>query len=310
MAAAQQHTVLDALLLCDVPQNIIWNGAHQAQRIAVEIFNDDFNTCMDKSFSSLDDDWKTYSAFTIANGQIRINPMVKNNVRGFIQWCRDEIRMGRDPANTVFPVGRAAEFIRRYNTHKTWLDRASDKATTAKPKQFIETMKWLDWKTLFINFLRTQPGRNGVPLSYIVRENQNAVVNNNIQFIDDYVDQAPLYGPAFAADNEEVHTYITNFISDNPIAENKIQAISAERNGRRDFQLLCEHYEGVGVNATAVVKAEDDINNLYYSGEKKTHMWWSEFETRLTNAFALVDKEAGRAVHTEAAKRYACSTRK
>ena len=31
-------------------------------------------------------------------------------------------------------------------------------------------------------------------------------------------------------------------------------------------------------------------------------MWWDEFEVRLTNAFALVDKDAGRQVHTDEMK--------
>ena len=31
-------------------------------------------------------------------------------------------------------------------------------------------------------------------------------------------------------------------------------------------------------------------------------MWWDEFKIRLTNAFAVVDKEAGRQVHTDEMK--------
>ena len=168
MAAANPaQTVLDGLLLCGVPQNIVWNQATQAERIAADVFNDDFNTCLDLTFKEMDDHWKTYSAFTIANGQIRVGPQVKNNVRAFIQWCRDEIRVGRNPADTPFPIADSADLLRRHITHKKWCDKASDKATTAKPKQFTESMKWQDWKTIFVNFLRTQPGRNGVPLSYI-----------------------------------------------------------------------------------------------------------------------------------------------
>ena len=92
--------------------------------------------------------WKTYSAFTIANGQIWVNPQVKNRVCAFIQWCRDEIRLGRNPADSVFPVADAAALIRRYMTHKQWLDCAADKAKNAKPKQFTNGMRWLDWKDL------------------------------------------------------------------------------------------------------------------------------------------------------------------
>ena len=34
--------------------------------------------------------------------------------------------------------------------------------------------------------------------------------------------------------------------------------------------------------------AEKDIADLFYVGEKIPHMWWDEFETRLTNAFTML----------------------
>ena len=113
-----------------------------------------------------------------------------------------------------------------------------------------------------VNSLCTQPGRNRVPLNYSVCDNAAAQINNNTQFIADYVDQAPLTGPKFEANSEEVHTYITNFIVDNPIAASKIQAITAQRNGHHDFHFLCEHYEGVCINVTAIVKAKNDVTNF------------------------------------------------
>ena len=40
-----------------------------------------------------------------------------------------------------------------------------------------------------------------------------------------------------------------------------------ENNGRRDYQALKNHYEGVGANATMITQAEKDIETLFYSGE-------------------------------------------
>ena len=68
---------------------------------------------MDKTFEELDADFKSYSELTANEGRLRFSPGIKRNVKAFIQWTRDEIRLGRDPANTPFPVGRAAELIRR-----------------------------------------------------------------------------------------------------------------------------------------------------------------------------------------------------
>ena len=297
------HTVRSALVLCgvnDAPP--LWEQMTDAQRIASDLFDDDFNTCMDKTFSDLDEDWKTYSNVTQAQGQIRLLPGVKKKIRAFIQWTRDRIRLGEDPAGTPFPADETADILRRYHTHKNWLDKAKEKASTALPKTFTDKIKWLDWRDTFIMFLRTQPGRNGVPLSYIIRKNEEQVLGNNVEFLDDYANMAPMNGPAFAADAAEVHTYIVNLISGNSTAENKILPYLAENNGRKDFLALKEHYEGVGAHAKAIVEAENDIATLYYTGEKKPHMWWEEFETRLTTAFAVIDKSEDRIVYSDVAK--------
>ena len=84
-------------------------------------------------------------------------------------------------------------------------------------------MRWEDWSPTFINFLRAIPGRNGVPLSYVCREyDQSLAYNPNVDFIENYTFQAPLYGEAFAVDAAEVHTYLVNFMSGNATAEVKM----------------------------------------------------------------------------------------
>ena len=300
--AANPHNVRSALALCGVSDVVGWNNQTDAQRIASDLFDDDFRSCMDKTFSSLDEDWKTYSNVTIANGQIRLLPGVKKNIRAFVQWSRDKIRLGENPADDPFPVNEASTILRRYHTHKNWLDKSKEKATTTMPKVFKSDTKWLDFRDSLKNFLRTQPGRNGTPLLYVVRESENPVTRNNIEFIDDYIDKAILEGEVFAADAAEVHGYIMNLIAGNATAENKILPYLAENNGRKDYFALKQHYEGVGAHAKALVEAENDIQSLFYAGEKKPHMWWEEFETRLITAFVVVEKHEGREVYSDSSK--------
>ena len=45
--AAVVNTLEDLLLLCEVPNDGLFNGATKPNRITNEVFNDDFNTCMD-----------------------------------------------------------------------------------------------------------------------------------------------------------------------------------------------------------------------------------------------------------------------
>lgn len=119
MAAADiPGTVLNALIACGVDNVALFLGETQAQRIADDIFDDTFTSCMDVTFKELDDHFKTYSDLTAAQGQIRIRPGTRKNIKAFVQWTRDEIRLGRDPSLTPFPVAQVGELIRRYKTHE------------------------------------------------------------------------------------------------------------------------------------------------------------------------------------------------
>lgn len=86
-----------------------------------------------------------------------------------MQWVRDKIRTGNDPTQDVFMADvNTTPLIKRHHTHQVWLSMAAEKAKTAKPKQFTDKVKWIDWKDSFKNFLCTQAGRNGIPLNYII----------------------------------------------------------------------------------------------------------------------------------------------
>ena len=73
-------------------------------------------------------------------------------------------------------------------------------------------------------------------------------------------------------------------------------------NDWKNFLALKYFYEGVGANSKAVLAAENNIQELFYAGKNKPHMWWDKFEISLANVFAIVDKDAGRQVHTDKLK--------
>ena len=121
-------------------------------------------------FKELESDFKTYSDSTVNQGQLRLTPRSKKNLKAFIQQVRDEVRLGRDPRNTAFPAEQATHLIRRYKGHKAFMEKSKAIAETAKPTTFTKTTKQEDWKPTFVKFLHHIPGRDGVPLSYVIRE--------------------------------------------------------------------------------------------------------------------------------------------
>ena len=184
---------------------LIVNGNNATEMIAHDVFNDNFNTCVKIKFSELEDNWKTYIVLTVAKGLIRPRPRTKVNIIAFFQWTGDKIRQDEDPSLTVFPLSERYDLIERFNTHKKWLKDLGDMEKSYMPKNFTEKMEWMDWKANLIHFLKHQPGRNGVPLNYFIRDNVATIVRTNTNFLDDYVDKTPLYGRVFDTDASKVH---------------------------------------------------------------------------------------------------------
>ena len=134
-------TVANNIFICGVDSPMLFNTSTQAQRIAEELFDDDFSSCMDKTSTELDEELKSYSSLTVTNGQIRLAPGVKRNIRAFIQWVRDKYRLGEDPTQVTFDVNTAAIYIKRMKHHDAFIHKSKTLIETAKPEQFTEKMK-------------------------------------------------------------------------------------------------------------------------------------------------------------------------
>lgn len=295
-------SVLDAMITCGVDNVALYQQHTAAQRIARDVFRDTFGSCMCISHKDLDEYLKIYSSLPANSGQIRVHPGIRTNIKAFIQFVRDQIRLGFDPSTIPFPVQDVDRLLHRHDVHEEFRSNAKNNMEAAKPKDFKDPVKWEDWKPTFLNYLRTIPGRNGVPLKYICRENDapNPLPNRN--FLDDYIAMAPLHGEAYDMDTVLVHTYLQNFILGNDNAEAKIRSLTNPEDGREAFKRLCEHYEGVGIHAIDIREAEEVLENLYYTGEKQPYMWWAEFEKRLTRAFNAYNKHERREVFSDAMK--------
>ena len=56
-----------------------------------------------------------------------------------------------------------------------------------KPTKCGSNTKWKDWALGYIIFLRTLPGRDGVPLNYICKESDIPDPTSDNDFLDNYV---------------------------------------------------------------------------------------------------------------------------
>ena len=80
------------------------------------------------------------------------------------------IEQGQDPIAQPFPVAQANAIIEKGKELKKYKDKAKTITEAAKPATFTHKSDWLDQSDTFKNFLKHVPGRNDIPLEYIVRE--------------------------------------------------------------------------------------------------------------------------------------------
>ena len=125
--------------------------------------------------------------------------------------------------------------------------------------------------------MREIPGRDGVPLKYMIWANDLPYLTPNKDFLDNYVNNSTLMGEAFTINAAELHTFIVNLISQNEESGSVIELHEDERYRRKDWKAFKSHYEGIGIYSNKINKADLDLITITYTGEKKPTMWWVEF---------------------------------
>ena len=119
--------------------------------------------------------------------------------------------------------------------------------------------------------------------------------------LESYVEHAPLFGDAYDADTQSVHTLILTFLTSYPEMESIVRT-ATENDGREAYLALAARFEGVGALSIELMDAEKTVKDLYYSGEKPPTMFWDKFEKELKYAYAMVDKRVQRVVYDNATK--------
>ena len=152
------------------------------------------------------------------------------------------MRTGQDPAMQEFAPTGIANILRKAESHKLYI--ANSTMDAVKPKDFTKEIKCSDWAPSFENYLRSIPGRTGVTLSYVTRENDSSNPDKNVDFLDDYILNVPLSGADYLTDRRAVHTKLVAMVSTNQEGESLIKLNEKYAAGQKDWKDLQLHYEG------------------------------------------------------------------
>ena len=102
-----------------------------------------------------------------------VDLITRKKVKAFVQWTKDKVRKGINPSTQPFVLGtqELITLTNRIQVHKKYTADAKTMSDTTKPIDFTNEVKWIDWHPTLVSHLWMILGKNGVPLSYIIRSN-------------------------------------------------------------------------------------------------------------------------------------------
>jgi hypothetical protein len=230
---------------------------------------------------------KSFSARTVVNGKITFGLKRTQLLKAVVDWVQDFSRISREPSleGIDSDVAFHAAIQLAYERGKMRASKLADSdklVSAANPGKLKKD--WLPWEESFMNFISCIPGRNGVALSYICRDNDEPDYSEEADgdFERLAVACAPLSGPAFQEDTKRVHQFLVSFTQGEDSAT-WMKDIQHKRNGRLDMQHLKAHYWGTDSKSVRIMSAQSVEKNLIYKNERVVS--WERFCTSMKGMF-------------------------
>ena len=181
----------EAAALAKVHQALQWIGfGNQAHRDSI---------CEEAGFESLEEfvglrekDIREmadgYEKRTQAQGRIPFGLRRIKLLIGVMHWVQDQDRCYRNASTGSIADANKFREIIDISTQRAGLRKVEDDlvdmiSKAADPGKFKDERKWPDWEPAFVNYLATIPGSYHVPLSYIIREQEDPDHDSTLETI-------------------------------------------------------------------------------------------------------------------------------
>ena len=252
-----------AAAFAEVDQCLQWisftDVQHRNSIIAAGGFNG-LNDFFDVTETDIRDMAESFSKRSPAVNRINFGMRCIKWLIAMMHWCQDHQRCSEEP--DIADVANADTFkealqvsAQRALLRKNDSDQVDTISKAADHGKFKDEKKWPDWEPAFINYLSTIPSVKGIPLSYVVRANED--LDHETDFEGDFVASSiacapppPLNNAIFRAYARKVHQLLMNFLVAES-AEQWIKNLAPRVNGRLDMEALRNHYGAKVMQADA-----------------------------------------------------------
>jgi hypothetical protein len=287
-----QHPLSDEQMIL---QCLYWIGFRtdaQRDNITNESFSN-FDDIRIMSTSDVNDMASDWASRTVANGRMHFGARRSKLLKAFIHWTHDFYRVSTTPTIENLNEDSFKNELRialtRATTRKTLSEQTKTTAEAASPGPLESERTWKQWEEKFTNYTRSHIGTHGIPLSYVIREEDNPDdANEYSDFITKTIACAPLSGEFYIADRLTVFNMIVAFTT-GQTSSAWIKHTLKSSNGRLSMKALRDHFTGEG-NATRNIAEADRLkDSLHYNNERS--MTFENFLTQCQKMYNIYDKE-------------------
>ena len=222
-------------------------------------------------------------------GKIIFTRVQQRRLISLIYWVKDKTHLEEEAS---FPDGtirqeliyELEESITRKKCRKQQNKVEESLITTRSQVQIKASGQWDCWVLdLEIN-LKMISGVQGIPLSYVIREN-NASDKTEHTWEEKAVLEAPLTGRLYKQYNFIVHNSILRNIADASDEFTYVKLYIKKDDDRNDIKSLCSRYENVAMQEHYVSEANCTIETIQYRKERA-----KKFEKFVSKLIKSVDE--------------------
>ena len=228
-----------------INQTLFWIGfRNQNQRIdimedSMENF-DDVRLLTEKDIAAMATE--RASRTNAAAGKIVFGTRRTKLMKALVHWVHDFYRISAEPdvsgMNEADFRGELSRALSRADIRESIRAQTKTAAAAATPGPLESERKWKQWEEKFVNYTRCHLGTSGIPLSYVIREEDDPDDrDDHPDFITRTIYQATHDGEHYAADRLSVFNMIVSFTTGHPSGD-WIKTTLRYSDGRRSMKAL------------------------------------------------------------------------
>ena len=216
-----------------------------------------------------------------------------------MHWVKDQERIGavaRFAAGTTQAVilAEIADATVRERCRKTQRKSGESLITNEFVVKLKNSAQWERWKVELKTTLSSVIGVKGVPLVYVIRENDTPRENANYTWDQKYELSVELNGPEYNIDKKTVHQIILRNVGEDSDAYTYLKPRIDQEDGREDIKALFNRYDNQATQQERINTANRTLDTMVYKNERA--MSFELFSSKIQEAVDDLE-DCGRAPH-------------